>query len=76
MHIELPPGLFYGIGAVLVVLGAMRAYYLGWQRREIEDEEGNVRKSADARRHLRWGIGYVIMGLFLVISTIVQVRRH
>ena len=35
MDIVLPPALFYGVGIVLIVFGALRAVFLGWkQKRE------------------------------------------
>jgi uncharacterized membrane protein HdeD (DUF308 family) len=85
MNIQLPPALFYGVGTMLIVFGALRAIYLGWQRRpakapekapgeeSLEDVEV-ARDGKDARRHIMFGILWVAMGLFLVISTFLNSR--
>jgi|tagenome__1003787_1003787.scaffolds.fasta_scaffold20068188_2 hypothetical protein len=91
MNIELPPVLFYGVGVILIVFGALRAYQLGWQRRfdegpgerpenqagpEAAPEAGPApRRSRAARRHITFGLLWVVMGLFLVVSTYVKMRR-
>jgi hypothetical protein len=87
MNIELPPVLFYGVGVILIVFGALRAYQLGWQRRFDElpgdprenqagPEAGPApRRSPAARRHITFGLLWVVMGLFLVVSTYVKMRR-
>src|ERR1700742_3234776 len=33
MKVVLPPLFFYGVAALLIVLGALRAYHLGWKSR-------------------------------------------
>jgi hypothetical protein len=81
MRLELPPLLFYGVGIILIVFGALRAYQLGWQRRDKmlpaeEPEEGAAPpKNPTARRHLTFGILWVAMGIFLVISTYINSHR-
>jgi hypothetical protein len=83
MTVELPPVLFYGLGLLLIVFGTLRAHHFGWQRRqqdgatevEGEREESLPRPSATARRHLMFGVLWVLMGLFLVVSTYVKSRR-
>jgi hypothetical protein len=90
MQVNLPPVLFYAIGAMLMVFGALRIKYLGApraRRRPVDDEtwgessvgatsEEQLERRPEQRRHIRWGIIWILLGLFLVISTIVQVRRH
>jgi hypothetical protein len=80
---ELPPALFYGVGAVLIVFGALRAVFLGWKQKpqvlEENPEEaagaGWSRSAAGAyKRHLTFGALWVAMGLFLVVSTIIKTR--
>jgi uncharacterized membrane protein HdeD (DUF308 family) len=61
MNVQLPPVLFYGIGALLVIFGALRAIHLGWQRND--------------RRHKMWGLLWVGMGIFLIVSTIIKLPR-
>jgi hypothetical protein len=82
MRIELPPVLFYGIGVLLIVFGVLRAYHLGWQRRTLdrpadqsEDGEVGPRANPTARRHITFGVLWVAMGLFLVISTYINSHR-
>ena len=77
MRIELPPVLFYGIGVLLIVFGILRAYHLGWQRRTLDQpaEEPGRRPNPTARRHITFGVLWVAMGLFLVISTYINSHR-
>jgi hypothetical protein len=72
----MPAVLPYAVGALLVVFGSLRALYLGWQRRtqQIQEEDGAGRKKGP-RYHLMVGILWVVMGLFLVISTYYQTHR-
>jgi uncharacterized membrane protein HdeD (DUF308 family) len=75
----MPVFLPYVVGAVLVVFGSLRAIYMGWQRRAepIEPEEDGRRfPKKGPRYHLMVGVVWVIMGMFLVISTYLQTHRH
>jgi hypothetical protein len=76
MHLQVPPALLYGLGAILILFGSLRAIHLGWYRRdrEIVDDEG-VAKKQGPRYHLMLGMLWVGLGLFLVISTYIQSRR-
>ena len=74
MKVQLPPALFYAIGLMLVVFGALRAYYMGWQRRNsdiVDEGRGGTRP----RNHILWGTIWVALGLFLLISTFINSRR-
>ena len=79
MNVQISPVLFYFVGALLVVFGALRAYYMGWQRREAagdaEASDAQRARALDARRHMKWGLLWVIMGVVLVISTLMNARR-
>jgi hypothetical protein len=86
MNIQLPPALFYGVGAMLILFGSLRAIHLGWQRRpppaapkpegeESLDDVENARDAKDSRRHIMFGVLWVAMGLFLVISTFLNSRH-
>ena len=74
MNVVIPPIFFYVIGAMLVVFGALRALTLGRRsRRSLVDVDAdgneNPARASERRRHLRFGIIWVLMGLFLIIST-------
>jgi hypothetical protein len=103
----LPPALLYGFGAVLMILGGLRAYHLGWKRKleeqaeaaaraasssgaaDDEEGEGGLVDAGDDRRdagwrrrdgggykrHLVWGLLWIGIGLFLIISTFMQRGR-
>jgi uncharacterized membrane protein HdeD (DUF308 family) len=74
----MPVVLPYVVGAMLVVFGSLRALYLGWQRREQQMEpevEGRRFQKKGPRYHLMVGILWVVMGLFLIISTYYQTHR-
>jgi hypothetical protein len=78
MTVELPPALFYGLGLLLIVFGTLRAHHLGWQRRQQEgapEGEAPARTDGGARRHIMFGVLWVVMGLFLVVSTYLKSRR-
>jgi hypothetical protein len=74
MNYQLPPGIPLAFGVVLVVFGVIRAYHLGWKSRLRETEDGKMEPSKAGNRHLRWGLIYVAMGLFLLISTFLRMR--
>jgi hypothetical protein len=72
MNVAIPPIFFYVIGAMLVVFGALRALTLGRRsQRTLVDADGNESpaRASERRRHLRFGIIWVLMGLFLIVST-------
>jgi hypothetical protein len=89
MNIQIPPVFFYFIGCLLIVFGALRAYQLGWKRRgqslsdEIRAEEAASGGEPPAsrmgarpeKRHMTFGVLWVAMGIFLVISTYLNARR-
>jgi hypothetical protein len=92
MQLNLPPIIPYAIGCILILFGALRVKYLGASRarrrsdddatageasgdRGVEPEE-RLQRGPEQRRHIRWGIIWIVLGLFLVISTFIQVRRQ
>jgi hypothetical protein len=91
MQFNLPPIIPYAIGCILILFGALRVKYLGAARargrgadetageasgdRAVESDE-RLQRGPEQRRHIRWGIIWILLGLFLVISTFIQVRRH
>ncbi|MBN2576510.1 MAG: hypothetical protein JXP73_18245 [Deltaproteobacteria bacterium] len=83
MRINLPPIIPYGVGVMLVVFGILRAKYLGAPRalRAADDDAEPETESApvrgkEQRRHLRMGVVWVLLGLFLVVSTYIQTHRR
>ena len=67
--ITLPPIFFYAIGTLLVVFGALRTFVLGRRRADRELVEETPERAKARKRHLAMGIVWVLMGLFLIIST-------
>jgi hypothetical protein len=56
-------------------LAADRAAGEGGEAPDPDDRERATRKAREARRHVVFGIVWVAMGLFLVISTFLNTRR-
>jgi uncharacterized membrane protein HdeD (DUF308 family) len=75
MSLRLPAALPYVVGAMLLVFGSLRAIHLGWMRRGREINEESLERTRTPRYHLMVGVVWVIMGLFLVVSTFIQSRR-
>jgi hypothetical protein len=78
--LNIPPQLSYGFGALLIVLGGLRAYFWGWKRRPAppaaDDVQESVRRPDDEhKRHLRYGVIWVLLGLFLLVSTTITGLR-
>jgi hypothetical protein len=83
MHLNIPPIIPYAVGAMLVVFGSLRAKYLSAPRtsRMTEEDAGTSTneepvRGKEQRRHLRMGVVWVLLGLFLLISTYVQAHRR
>ncbi|HXT99371.1 MAG TPA: hypothetical protein VN903_00165 [Polyangia bacterium] len=68
-QVTVPPILFYAVGTLLVVFGALRTIMLGRRRPERELTEDTPERAKARRRHMAMGIVWVLMGLFLIIST-------
>jgi hypothetical protein len=87
MQLNLPPIIPYTVGCILILFGALRIRYLGApraRRRSDDDEsagdrtpeiEESLQRGPEQHRHIRWGAIWILLGLFLVISTFIQVRR-
>jgi hypothetical protein len=105
-NLVIPPLLLYAFGVILITLGGLRAYYLGWLKRPETVDEGGADAGDEAegaaealdrevepvetarkpggwsrgggasghKRHLLMGLLYVMMGLFIVISTVLNSR--
>jgi hypothetical protein len=69
MNVVIPPLFFYVLGTTLVVFGALRVFTLGRRRPERELGEDSDSRASERRRHLRFGIIWMLMGIFLIVST-------
>ena len=69
MNIVIPPLFFYVVGAMLVVFGTLRAVVLGRRRVEREITDDTPEQAKARRRHLTFGVIWVLTGLFLIAST-------
>ena len=83
MRLQIPPIIPYVVGATLVFFGILRVKYLAAPRlrersegdQDAAAEEAPVR-GKEQRRHLRMGVVWVLLGLFLLVSTFVQTHRQ
>ncbi len=83
MHLNIPPIIPYAVGALLVLFGILRVRYLGaprTPRMTEEDSETSTNpalvRGKEQHRHLRMGVVWVLLGLFLLVSTYVQSHRR
>jgi hypothetical protein len=77
MNIVLPPLFFYAVGALLVVFGALRIVVLGRRNPNRELSDDNPARARIRKRHVAFGVVWIVMGLFLVASTAGVLRmRH
>jgi hypothetical protein len=87
MQVNLPPIIPYIIGFALIVFGGLRIKFLGAPRARCERDtdlqepsgpprEDVIERGPEQRRHIRWGIIWILLGAFVVISTYLQTRRH
>jgi hypothetical protein len=83
MRLQIPPIIPYFVGAMLVFFGILRVKYLAAPRirqRSEDEQDAAVEevpvRGKEQRRHLRMGVVWVLLGLFLLVSTFVQTHRH
>lgn len=74
MNIVIPPLIFYVVGAALVVGGTVRALTLGRRNPDREINDDDPARTRSRRRHFTFGLIWVAMGLFLIISTVGVLR--
>src|SRR4051812_41507395 len=74
MNIVIPPLIFYIVGAALVVGGTVRALTLGRRNPDREISDDDPARTRARRRHFTFGLVWVGMGLFLIISTVGVLR--
>lgn len=67
----IPPVVFYVVGAILVIFGALRFWQLGLRAgRSALDDETAERRRKDGRRHIFMGLLWIVFGVVLIASTI------
>jgi hypothetical protein len=69
MNLVIPPLFFYVLGALMVIFGAARALMLGRRRESHELEADDAAKVKLRRRHLAFGIVWILTGIFFIVST-------
>lgn len=74
MNLVLPPLMFYAFGAFLMVAGALRLAILGRRRGEVTEETEAVIKNR--KRHQRYGVIWILLGVFLIVSTANTLRKR
>jgi hypothetical protein len=75
MNIVIPPIVFYVLGALFLVFGTLRAAILGRRRADREVVDDTPERARARRRHLMFGVFWVLTGLFLIASTAGVLRR-
>jgi hypothetical protein len=87
MQVNLPPIIPYIIGLALIVFGGLRIKFLGAPRARPERDtdllepsaaprEEVIERGSEQRRHIRWGVIWMLLGAFVVISTYLQAHRQ
>jgi len=74
--VSLPPIFFYAVGTVFAVVGALRFFFLGRRRPGRELEEDTPQRAKVRRYHAFWGVVFVLVGVFLIVSTAGILSRH
>lgn len=74
MNIVIPPLIFYVVGTALVIGGTVRALTLGRRNPDREISDDDPTRAAARRRHLIFGLIWVAMGIFLILSTVGVLR--
>jgi hypothetical protein len=74
MNVVFPPLLFYALGAFLMIAGALRAVTLGRRHGEVTDDTEALAKGR--KRHVRYGVIWILLGVFLIYSTANTLRKR
>ena len=74
MNVVIPPIIFYAIGTLFVVFGALRALMLGRRRPSRELTEDTPAAAKARRYHVKMGIVWMVMGIFLIVTTAGVIR--
>jgi hypothetical protein len=76
VDVVIPPLVFYAVGIVLILGGLARAVMLGRRNPSREVADDDPAKARARRRHLAFGLVWVAMGIFLVVSTAGVLRQR
>jgi len=76
VDVVIPPLVFYAVGIVLILGGATRAVMMGRRNPSREVADDDPAKARARRRHLAFGLVWVAMGIFLVVSTAGVLRQR
>jgi len=77
MNIVIPPIIFYVLGALFLIFGTLRALVLGRRRADREVDEDTPDKAKARKRHLMFGVFWILTGIFLIATTADVLRlRH
>jgi hypothetical protein len=87
MQVNLPPIIPYLIGLALIAFGGLRIKFLGAPRSRRERDadlqeplaspsDDIIERGPEQKRHIRWGVIWILLGVFLVVSTYLQARRR
>jgi hypothetical protein len=73
----IPPIIFYVLGTLFLVFGILRATFLGRRRADRELQDETPQRAKLRKQHLFFGIFWIGVGVFLILSTagIVGPRR-
>ena len=66
---NLPPALFYAVGALLLVFGTLRLYHFGLRRSRRDLVEDTPARRRQRRQHIIGGAVQIVLGIFLLLST-------
>jgi hypothetical protein len=66
---NIPPIVFVVLGVLFLVFGALRVAYLGRRRADRELEADTPEKAKARRRHLMFGVMWILTGVFLLVTT-------
>ena len=75
MNVVIPPIVFYLLGALFLIFGTLRILVLGRRRADREVVDDTPERAKARRRHVMFGIFWVLTGVFLIASTAGVLRR-
>jgi hypothetical protein len=73
---NIPPVIFYAVGAFLAVFGATRALVLGRRRADRDVVEETPARAKLRRNHLLFGTLHFVFGILLILMTSGVIRTR